>query len=168
MTLTRHIAGVLGYMYPTNANYGSSMEAPYSVNLTFTNIIYITASIARSFAFNPIQNIIDIVTLNSQNDYSFSNWRNPSPRDGGAVLTTYNPYVPEQLQAVDVSFKLLDVEGKIMQFNGVPVEMIIYTFKSDDLYGLMSKYVKAHLSILQEQRVAQKNTTEQNMDEEKL
>lgn len=152
ITLNSRWARILGGSTGT-----TSITSPYTfpnqVNLTLLNSAYVLSSICNDPSSTAWTNCLSHMFVNSDADGSFILYNNVAPRETSKSLSTFVEGSGSHVLYVDAAFRVIDDNGDILDLNGMPIELVLYTwYQPPELYDLVNKLSKFLVSYAQEQR----------------
>ena len=107
-----------------------------SLSLAWVNCSMVSDSASQSYSDN-----LAVIPCNTEVSYSFIQYNNPNVKETGKRMISFGG---EGLVKTTVKWSILDDSGEILDFNGLSVQLLVYTWReapAPDLYGLLREFI---------------------------
>lgn len=124
----------------TSTTYG-----PNVVNFAAISQCWVLSSaVAAVSAGEQFSGVLSHFFVNESPDLSYVQYQNPAPRDTGkqlAMPSTQREIM--QMVGPTFAFRLCGDDGSALELNGLSPELVLVTWREDDLFGLVQNAVRA-------------------------
>lgn len=139
------LAGCFGFEVSTTYPFsGGSLTSARIVNFQALTQVYICCDIAYSDTSSSLGNVLHNIYVNQSMDFVNIAFQNSQIHETSRPIV-YNSDGREESEQVipyPVRFKLLDQNHNLIDTNSLPIEMVIKTYRQDNIDKLIRDYVR--------------------------
>lgn len=163
MTLNSHIQRLTGFGASTVVAASPGTQTSVNMpNLNRTNQIWILCDQCVDQSALQIGSLLHNCYMSETQPLSYARYDNPAPDLTSKRLITWEANAPANLiKSVTAHYRFFDVTETPIDFNGVSVELVVRTWREENVYDLFWRYAQADMALKNEQRILNREKTMQ-------
>lgn len=160
--LNNRMARLLGFTQTTatatvyKSGSSTTLVAPYEVNFSFSDALYVCCSIAQEATASFVGNCVARVLSNAVSFRAYEIYNVITLKEHSRRLLTYEEGNPAMRSAVIyrvVNFRLVDETGTPVNVRGGDIDFTFLTYAEEHPYALLQQTARTFLQLAQEQRL---------------